>query len=342
MVWASRIYEHREINDAGRTLVNSAATSAETNDALQIINNFRAAHSFPLNTFQVTLRKYARRIDRSALVAQRIKRLSSIQDKLRRYPHMELAQMQDVGGCRAVVTNIDHVRALYRAYDTSRIKHGRVRVKDYIAYPKASGYRAIHLVYRYRSDRSAKFKNTQIEIQLRSRDQHAWATAVETVGTMLSQALKSSRGEEQWLRFFALAASAIALKEGTPLVPNTPQNKDELISELRESTNALKVDARLKAYSGILQNLERKVRKNPRYFLLEVDIANRQTKISQFQFNELEKATNQYLDVEKSLSDSDGEAVLVSVESLKSLRAAYPSYFFDTRSFLKILSSLTE
>ncbi len=43
-----------------------------------------------------------------------------------------------------------------------------------------------------------------IELQLRTRLQHEWATAVETMGTFLQSSLKSSQGPEEWLDFFSL------------------------------------------------------------------------------------------------------------------------------------------
>jgi hypothetical protein len=41
------------------------------------------------------------------------------------------------------------------------------------------------------------YNDLKIEMQLRSQYQHAWATAVETVGTFIGQALKSSIGPER-------------------------------------------------------------------------------------------------------------------------------------------------
>jgi ppGpp synthetase/RelA/SpoT-type nucleotidyltranferase len=48
-----------------------------------------------------------------------------------------------------------------------------VREYSYIEAPKESGYRGTHLVYRYYSDRSATWNGLSIEIQVRSRLQHA-------------------------------------------------------------------------------------------------------------------------------------------------------------------------
>ncbi len=58
-----------------------------------------------------------------------------------------------------------------------------------------------YLIYRYFSDRQTKYNTLKVELQLRSQLQHAWAAAVETVGAFVQQALKSSLGEEEWLRF---------------------------------------------------------------------------------------------------------------------------------------------
>jgi hypothetical protein len=69
--------------------------------------------------------------------------------------------------------------------------------------PQKSGYRGIHLVYRY-NGRKTEYNGLKIEIQIRTVIQHAWATAVETVGMFTQQALKSSQGEQDWLRYFAL------------------------------------------------------------------------------------------------------------------------------------------
>jgi hypothetical protein len=77
---------------------------------------------------------------------------------------------------------------------------------------------------------ASTYNGLRIEMQLRSRLQHAWATAVETVGTFLRQALKSSQGEGAWLKFFALMGSALARREHTPLVPGTPGAEAVLVS----------------------------------------------------------------------------------------------------------------
>jgi hypothetical protein len=120
------------------------------------------------------------------------------------------------------------------------------KTSDYIAHPKDNGYRGVHLVYKFRTD-SAKhscYNNQRIEIQLRSRLQHYWATAVETYSTFTGEALKSNIGSDQWKRFFVLVSTSIAISEKNPIVPGTPLTIEGIVPELRalyESLNVFRV-----------------------------------------------------------------------------------------------------
>jgi hypothetical protein len=132
MAWAVPHYSKKKVNLAGEVLirpdpdfsdlVEADRDSAEYDsfieyvESLDIINNWRSSHNFPLNTFQNGLRKKGRQVDAYCLIAQRIKRLSSIELKLRRFGTMTLSQMQDIGGCRAIVSTVDRVRALSQLY----------------------------------------------------------------------------------------------------------------------------------------------------------------------------------------------------------------------------------
>jgi ppGpp synthetase/RelA/SpoT-type nucleotidyltranferase len=221
-------YSRREVNRAGEVLVNPNATTEEKEKALTVINNWRASHNFPLNTFQVRLRRVAKKIHPDNLVAQRIKRLASIKFKLERFPDMNMAQIQDIGGCRAIMRDVSQVDSLVNIYrhESRGMKHKLAKEQDYIAIPKSSGYRGIHLVYKYRSDKAEDYDDMRIEIQVRTLMQHAWATAVETVDTFTKQSLKASQGKPDWLRFFALMSSAMVhplILSNTPPIENAPR-----------------------------------------------------------------------------------------------------------------------
>lgn len=336
MAWATPHYTKGQVDRAGRILGQGGATPEEMDWARDVVGNWRAIHAFPLNTFQMRLRSAAAAVYENALVAQRLKRLSSIEFKLRRFPNMNLARMQDIGGCRAVLRTPAEVRRLTRDYKSSQIKHRLVGVKDYITEPKDSGYRGVHLIYRYHSDRKSTYNGLLIELQIRSLLQHAWATAVETVGIFLEDSLKSSMGPEQWLRFFALSASAFARVERSPLVSGTPQAQRELGREIRRMMRELDVEQQLSTYGQALRVTETAPAREAHFFLLFLRGGN--LTIYSYPKGQLEAATTEYLRLEKQDEGLAGtQAVLVAADSLKALRRAYPNYYLDTQVFLRRL-----
>lgn len=338
MAWVIRQFSKGQIDRAGETLIRADAAAEARNDALLIVNNWRSCHAFPLNTFQNGLRQVAKNVDGHSLVAQRIKRLSSIEGKLRRFPTMTLSQMQDLGGCRAILNDTRSVLRLAELYRRGRMKHKLHTLDNYIENPQPSGYRGVHLIYRYFSDRNKKYNGQKIEVQLRSSLQHSWATAVETVGTFTRHALKSSIGPDQWLRFFALMGSVIAVKEGTNRVRDTPADTRELISELRQIAHELDVINRLETYGAALTQFNSSITKDAHYFLIQLEPEAQRILITGFKAQDLELANERYLAVESRIDpDSSAAAVLVSVENVTFLQRAYPNYFLDTKTFVNVL-----
>ncbi len=346
-VWAVPAFTRGEVDRAGRLLAQNGvvADPLVIGYALDVINNWRSSHSLPLNTFQMTLRNRAASICEEPIVARRLKRVPSIFAKLRRFPTMKLSQMQDIGGARAVLpslTEIEALRDLYR-HNRHRMKHRFAGEKDYVRDPKASGYRSIHLVYRYRSDRTETYNGLHIELQLRTRRQHAWATAVETVGTFLGQSLKSSEGRADWLRFFELVGSGFALAEGAPAGPNVPESTTSLVAEIREAAQRLQIKQKLEAFSRVLVVTEvhrEKMRGHDYLLLLVLRPEHESLEVRTYGSSGLPAATADYLMEEKRLAGTAGDTVLVASDSLDSLRQAFPNYFFDTRTFLEELDHL--
>lgn len=345
MAWISPLYTVQEVNAAGKILVKAEdddfllAHPVEYFNAIEVINNFRGAHAFPLNTFQINLRTTARKFDPEALVAQRIKRMASISQKLTLKTKMKLSQMQDLGGCRAIVNNVTTVRLIAGYYrNISSIKHAAAPTDDYIEFPKESGYRGMHLVYRYFSDKSKKeYNGMKIELQIRSRYQHAWATAVETVGMFSGQALKSSLGSEEWQRFFALMGSVIAQREGAPLVPGTPTTRATLADELNYLAEYLQVDKRLSEFNKAVHAISNGP-SNAFYYLLQLDPETGTLMVTGYGERDKEIASQRYAEAEARAKSQPGmDAVLVSVGSVGALAKAYPNYFADTRVFLSLL-----
>lgn len=336
--WTSPLYTKGRINWAGEMILPQFSNETDMHDALEIVNNWRSSHAFPLNTMKMGLLRAAKLIDSTTTIAQRIKRLSSIKLKLTNEVTMKLSRMQDLGGCRAIVQNINHVYELTTYYKKkSRIKHKLVNSKDYIANPKSTGYRGIHLVYKYFSDRNNTHNGLLIEIQIRTRLQHAWATAVEVVGTFKAQSLKSSRGDKDWLKFFELMGNALAIIEKTSLIANLPSSKKKLAGEVGVLAKKLQVISALEAYGGAIKILRGEVEsKNAYYYLLKLEPTKGSLSIVSYTRNQLSLAEKEYLDVEKQL-DQTQEVVLVSVESFTLLERAYPNYFLDTKQFIEFV-----
>jgi len=346
---ARAIPQSREdVNEAGNCLVSEAPMVwlKHRDEMLAVINNWRSSHSFPLQCFKMTLLRRAKRVDSKAIIAQRLKRLSSIDAKLRRFSNMKLSQMQDIGGCRAVVEDMGSLEKLVKLYAKGRSKnptkrHEFLNAKDYILNPKTDGYRSVHFIYRYRS-RSKKHKvynGLKIEIQLRSKLQHAWATAVETVSIFTGQTLKSSGGEADWRRFFILMSCAIARREKQPLVPGTPTDEAQLIDELFMLTNKLNVVNALHGWNFALKQLPAKNVTDAVTFLVVLDTEAYTLSTTGFKKEELPKASEAYLAIEKTTAAKPGtQAVLVSLDSVHALRSAYPNYFLDTNAFVAALN----
>src|SRR2546430_16532720 len=117
MNWIAPEHERREINAAAKILLKNGTLSEEEQQwASDIVNNWRYAHNYPLNTFKVTLREYAKKAFGAAVVAERRKRLESILWKLEREPLMKLTQMQDIAGCRAILSGVGSVDRLVEVY----------------------------------------------------------------------------------------------------------------------------------------------------------------------------------------------------------------------------------
>lgn len=336
--WARPIYSKKQINKAGQIIANSDSSQEDRNNALEIINNWRATHAYPLHVINAGLR----RGNPNAIVVQRLKRLESITGKIERLPEMQLYKMQDLGGCRVIVDTIDQVYDAVSRYKNSRIRHILKREYDYIQNPKESGYRSYHMVYQFQSDKIETYnKNMLIEIQFRTKLQHIWATAVEMMGIYTKTNLKSSIGNKDILRFFTLISSLFAIKENMPVCPNTSEWADELIREIMEIDKNSNIIMKLKAINQAVQITEYNKNFNLKngYYLLTLNYEEPSLNIEVFKPSEFELAANIYAKIEVELQNKI-DTVLVSVKSFDNLKAAYPNYFVDISDFLNILKNI--
>lgn len=329
-----------ELFRAGEILRADDFLTEKWNNAFELLSHWRAMHAYPLNTFQANIRGILKKTGKKAIVAQRLKRLPSILMKLSRFPSMRLGRMQDIGGIRIILSSVNDVYFVINMLKKAHWKHVLHNRKDYIQEPQKSGYRSFHLIYAYNNQQApTEYQGLHIEIQVRTRLQHIWATAVETIGTFVEHSLKSSQGPEDWLEYLKLVSAVFAIEEKTPLPcdfqAETPQ---QLVSKLYNQTINLKVFPSLDSFHRAMKFPEDKRFKN-KFILLKLDMANNKGLATIFNQKDLEAATIQYSEFEKNKTDNE-DAVLVSSSSLKELKKAYPNYFIDSGDFLRQLNKI--
>lgn len=322
-------------------VIRSATSSQkEQSDALKIIDNWRSAHAYPLHVFYMNLRGKAGSRD-DILVAERLKRLESIVGKLQRENGMQLYRMQDLGGCRMVLPTLDEVYEFSNKFQTSRIRHEQKKEDNYIQNPKPSGYRSLHLVYRFRTETPDKEIYNQhqmlIELQFRTHLQHIWATSLETIGLFTNQALKAGQGNQGILRFFVLVSSLFAIREGCQVVPGTIENEKELIAEMRQIDNQHHILDMLKAIRIVIDRDSEKVPDKRGYYILRLNYRKHMLRRWFFKPSELEIANKMYDYLEEQRGDAPLDIVLVRAASYATVKAAYPNYFMDIGEFVDIV-----
>lgn len=186
---------------------NGECTHEQYETAISTVVAFRAQFTEPLVAVQTRLRDIHQKLEiqgeASQAVTQRLKKSTTIIDKLSRESGLDLSRMQDIGGCRVVVESLDHLRLVEQEIRTSwgsDLHH----VKDYIKEPRSSGYRSVHMI--------VKEAGFQIEIQLRTTTMHDWAVLVEAFSSVLRENLKQD-GDHLIQNFLRLSSDAIARAE---------------------------------------------------------------------------------------------------------------------------------
>ncbi|MCX2837268.1 RelA/SpoT domain-containing protein [Salinimicrobium sp. MT39] len=336
-----RKYSNNEVKEAGKILVSPHSYSnQEILYARNILTYWRTIHAGPINTFQATLRDKIYRLGyKNVVIAQRLKRAVSIVSKLNRFSNMKLSTMQDIAGLRAIVNNVNQVRKVEKSYRESTFTHILKDEKDYIKEPAYSGYRGIHLIYQYVNPNKPESDGLRIEVQIRSKLQHTWATAVETMGTFLDYSLKSSQGPVNWLEYFSLVSAGFAILEDCPLPSqHVGRSEKDIFKDIVDESNKLRVEEKLRGFSVAADHIFAKST-NSKYNLITLNLEKRVVNVKSYSARYLEQANTDYTKIESEISDGAPlQCVLVSTNKIDSLRKAYPSYFLDTQEFLKKLN----
>lgn len=333
------IYSRKQISKAGEKLISSKSNE-EIEEALNLINNWRTSHLHPLVVMKNSLLRLLSNINiEPSLVSQRLKRLTSIQYKLDLNPNMGLGGMQDIGGYRAVLKEVKDLKKLRDSLSLQKSNHKLERITDYVNTPKDTGYRSIHFVYKYSSNKEI-YDGLKVELQIRTKLQHNWATAVETAGIITKTSLKSNQGPDEWLDFFKVVSSLFAIKEKLPILEEHYElTMEQLMVKCYNYCSNLNILTKLKAIRVSTNKIETDNFPGD-YYLLNINIIEMFINIKVFNKSQFELATSEYLKLEKSINENENAVVLVSATSLKTLKKAYPSYFLDTSEFIQAIEKM--
>lgn len=183
----NKIYSNSDYKKLGDRIRRNVDCISESDyDTLQYL---RTSYKEPLSIIFKSIEQLAHKIDSNCVCTYRIKRIESIISKLIRFPEMQVNRAEDIAGCRCILSSEQVVYELYNRI-IKRISKLPFEIKgkinDYIATPKDSGYKSIHLNVTLKGD------NRRVEIQLRCLEHHNWATLVEITDLLYGLKLKEN------------------------------------------------------------------------------------------------------------------------------------------------------
>lgn len=318
------------VNRAGRYVRDGSADDED----FAVINEWRAAHRQVINTFQASIRQRIRNQRLSVVVGQRLKRRSTIFDKLKRQPKMALGRMDDVAGIRLIFQDVPTLKAFRASFHAAKFQHERRNRDDqydYLSAPKGDGYRGIHDVYAYhvKSKHAGRSAGLFIEIQYRTLVQHAWATANEVVGYVTGNETKFGRGDPRYLRIMALSSEILARHhEGMP-GPLPEIDDAALLVEFLQLEKVLGINVALAS----MQAVEMKQTGKQNHILLFMHDGELQVR----EYAKNISALKALFRLE--LENPDSNVVLVGADSASQVEVTFRNYFTDTSDYLKLLYS---
>jgi hypothetical protein len=329
-------YSKKDVVRAGNALkermVWTPDSAAEIQRVFSIANSWRASHAFPMHRLRAEMHGRMSALKVKGLTAARLKQMASIRAKLGRIDS-NLRQLQDLGGCRAVLPTIDEARRLV-AEMINCSPHNLKSEDPYMDAPRSSGYRSHHLIFAFvpRDASESGYEGRLIEMQIRSRLQHSWATAVEAVGLYRSENLKAGLGSADWLRLFELMSREFAASEGCDYAKDGSNSRIEEIIALEKSLNVVRTLDGLSHAASSLDWIDHGRDAKPRYCVIIYDRKERKVEVKHLYTPAVIEANLET--AENSGADQNRySTVVVEMDSIENLREAYPNYFGDVQLF---------
>lgn len=335
-------YSNSYIKKMGKILIESKIQE-EVSLAESVVEAWRGQHDIVLDEFESRLYPILKEnkivfVDKG----RRLKRLLAIKNKMDRHDVWNLSTMQDVGGVRIIFSSLDDLYDAKNLLTTNCISEFVIDdVVDYIEKPRNTGYRAIHFVFRYLpNDKTHDCYGQKIELQLRTKIQHAWAMGVETAELITGSALKDGVEDSEWQVFFRdISVCFYSVDIGSC---ECKKNEKEIIDSIVSNTkiNPKYIEDLRSVMTMVTINdsegeTERKSEVDG-YYLMDVNYKSRLSRIVFFPKEERDKAIENYNQQERENEGQPKDVILVSVPSIKNLKEMYPSYYFDASKFISL------
>ena len=337
-------YSRNKIDKAGAIVASPTPIDLiRYAEAITIINDWREQHLPVLIELakEVSATLAANNI-KVSFSSQRLKRMVSIVEKIKRFPNMDLGGMQDIGGARFGFEDMPTLLQAKECLLSNTPKGFSLdhEVYDYVSAHKESGYRSIHFVFRYHSDKD-ELDGMRVELQIRTMLQHDWATAVETAELVSKSPLKAGTGDKEWLAYFKLVSAIFARQERMP-VPTAYSEYDEemLCREYAKMNASHNFTTQLQTLVNVVALTETQSFDSG-LVVVHIDYPHRKSHIRHFPLAEQTFATNLYAQIESKITPETGAVVLVSVSNIQELREAYPSYFLNAEEFIAALNTFS-
>ena len=326
----------------------------QTKEAIDFVQRWRARYAPATRQCFQTLLECCKGVD-GAIITYRLKRVSSIVQKIQRPNHNHLLNtLDDIGGCRVITKSIKDLRLIQKRIEDkiAGTSSEITKTKDYIDSPKSSGYRSCHLLTKQGSCE----RKYRVEIQLRTQLQHYWATALEVIDEIEGREIKTTNTDvllgdadtRTRLYYNQLTSSLIAGIEESPTVPGTPKNIDDLVSEIETLPLSSEIISRLsRVYDDVLRLDEKHCApEDACVFILQFLKDEQNLIVHSYANNQMDESLSEYSRLEDEVSENNKNGliapnqniVLVHVNDPEQLKVAYPNYSANIKEYLKLIT----
>lgn len=290
----------------------------EDEDLLHL-EEYRTSFKSVVSTVFKTVYELSRNIRHDSTTTYRIKRIESILRKLDRFDgkkgdKIELDRMWDIVGCRVILNTEEKVYQLFKQLE----KEFQIRrVRDYYEAPTEKGYTSLHVYV------SMEQSSQVVEVQIRTRNSHNWATLVEIIDLLYDLNIKEGGNNENFIRFHYLLSklNSIEVSERIELLNFVHQHK--IFSTLMETFAGNYLKLRVKWLESMKNRKEH-------FFIIEASKDKTPNILALESFKEAERI---YFEKFYSKEYENTVMTFLPQANFESLERAYSNYTLTTHEF---------